>query len=416
YSSGLSPGGSGAPGSSSRVGLVLTGTTTRIVSGTTVTPATCRPASSTAKTLTPSKTIFPVMPSISTAPTTRATSLTLVSAPVNFTWLGNTRGLATLTWPLELPSREISTGSSRSAKDSKASTASDGVISMAWRPSGSSTRMTRATMPASASDKSTTAVTSDGSKSSNRLGRPRTVTLTRSGSIVTMAKPSGRFRGTTSTKGKIWVASGFCSLLTYSQRLMASSTDKILMLISRRNSRSINGVTPVPDPGRAPSILVALPEQEGPLVALGGRQQQVGQSLPQGVVVQFLDQLAPVGDGDGARFLGDHHGHGVGMLADAHRRPVPAAQGDIQRLVRQGQEAAGSHHPVAPDDDGAVVEGRAGQEQVDEQFFGHQAVDGYARLSHVPQTGSPFDDDDGAGAVPGQGSGRIGHHLDDLAH
>ena len=57
--------------------------------------------------------------------------------------------------------------------------------------------------------------------------------------------------------------------------------------------------------------------------------------------VETTSDLSGLHQGDGARLLRDHDGHGVGVIAEADGRPVAGAHAAVLGIVGHGQHATG---------------------------------------------------------------------------
>ena len=118
-----------------------------------------------------------------------------------------------------------------------------------------------------------------------------------------------------------------------------------------------------------------------------------------------LLQLALDGQGDGPGLLGDDDDRRVrllrepdgGQVAGPRLERAPQAVGG-----RQGQQAGRRDDPVALDDDGAVVEGRVGEEDRDQQVLGQDGVDLGAAVGVGRERDLLLDGDQGPDLLLGQ--------------
>ena len=120
----------------------------------------------------------------------------------------------------------------------------------------------------------------------------------------------------------------------------------------------------------------------------------------------------PLRERDASPLLGDDDADGVGPLRETEGRRVAEAQVAVLGGVRrEGQMAAETHHPVAVDEDGAVVTDRMGIEDALQQGLAEEAVQ-VASPGEVAVEGVfPLEDDQGADLLAGKVGGGLGDDL-----
>ncbi len=100
---------------------------------------------------------------------------------------------------------------------------------------------------------------------------------------------------------------------------------------------------------------------------------------------------------DAAPLLGDHDADRVGPLRKTEGRRVAEAQTAVLgRVRREGQMAAEAHHPVAVDEDGAVVTDRMGIEDALQEGLAQDAVEVASPREVAVEGIVPLEDDQGA--------------------
>src|SRR5688572_10049613 len=138
--------------------------------------------------------------------------------------------------------------------------------------------------------------------------------------------------------------------------------------------------------------------------------------LPLQVLAREIDLEVPVrADRDAPRLLRDHDHDRVGLLAHAQRGAVARAH-RLRELVvvRQREEAGGRGDPLVLDDDRAVVQGRALEEDRLDQVARDGRVDARAALDVLAEAHVALDRDQGARAVGREARGGRDELADDL--
>ena len=135
---------------------------------------------------------------------------------------------------------------------------------------------------------------------------------------------------------------------------------------------------------------------------------------------QFLDaqvaaQAGTVGDGNVARFFGDHDDQGVAFGGKGVGSTVTHAVAGVAACVcgGHGQDTARGHNALAVQEHGTVVEGGIGEKQGAEQSGADAGVQDFTGLFVVTQAHALFKDDQGTEMVLGQvlygSSDGLGH-------
>ena len=95
--------------------------------------------------------------------------------------------------------------------------------------------------------------------------------------------------------------------------------------------------------------------------------------------------LPIAGERDDSRFLRDDNGKGIGLLGNAHCRPMPRAQVLQSKRVafRERQYTGGRQNASPAHNDSTIVERRIGEKDGLQQIRDHQAIDTNTRLGIV---------------------------------
>lgn len=118
-------------------------------------------------------------------------------------------------------------------------------------------------------------------------------------------------------------------------------------------------------------------------------------------------ELPGPGERNLASFLRDYDSNGIGVFGNTQSGPMAGSEGHFQTWPGgQGQDAAGSDDQVTLNNHSAVMGGRMGPEEGDQQFPGNLGVEFDSAFEIVSKPGLAFQHDQAADVLVDQGFRR----------